>query len=446
MERATRGRRQLERELRVGLRLRPRVRGAPLLLQRAGLRAARRAGRGEARLRRSGPRRATSSTTCSSSPSTVRSASPARPSASTSTSTGTELVGPANRSLVHWIRRLVFRGAWLDQRVKEGELDIVFDEDTQHLRLRPARSRRRADRALARALAGPALLRRPRRLISRVRHLSRSEFGASSMRASSGQRRVLRGQLGRARSEARGPRRARRARAANPRSRSGIRTGSSAGHDALRGEVRRRGGSATFSVVSAPRARPRPRRRCRATVVAITVSEPAVLGELATGAEQPLDLVDAAGGEREPRERVADQRPTSLAGLGRAAWPARARARRCGAARPAPGRRWRSRTRPSGSASRQAVASSGRSSTSSTTHSASVAAISGRRSRAAGSSGPSAARRGRGPAGRRRAARADRPRGSGTSRPPRAGSASRERPRAARRTRVAPPRPRARRR
>jgi hypothetical protein len=42
----------------------------------------------------------------------------------------TELVGPANKSLVHWIRRLVFRGAWLDQRVKEGELDVVFDAET----------------------------------------------------------------------------------------------------------------------------------------------------------------------------------------------------------------------------------------------------------------------------------------------------------------------------
>ncbi len=42
-----------------------------------------------------------------------------------------DLVGPANRSLVHWLRRLVFRGAWLDQRVKEGELDVVFDERTQ---------------------------------------------------------------------------------------------------------------------------------------------------------------------------------------------------------------------------------------------------------------------------------------------------------------------------
>jgi hypothetical protein len=39
-----------------------------------------------------------------------------------------ELAGPAERSLVHWLRRLVFRGAWLDQRVKEGELEVVFDE------------------------------------------------------------------------------------------------------------------------------------------------------------------------------------------------------------------------------------------------------------------------------------------------------------------------------
>ena len=33
------------------------------------------------------------------------------------------------RSLVHWLRRLVFRSAWLDQRVKEGELDVRFDTD-----------------------------------------------------------------------------------------------------------------------------------------------------------------------------------------------------------------------------------------------------------------------------------------------------------------------------
>ena len=41
-----------------------------------------------------------------------------------------ELVGPSNKSLVHWLRRLVFRGAWLDQRVKEGELDVVFCDET----------------------------------------------------------------------------------------------------------------------------------------------------------------------------------------------------------------------------------------------------------------------------------------------------------------------------
>ncbi|HEY2160590.1 MAG TPA: hypothetical protein VGH24_04735 [Solirubrobacteraceae bacterium] len=42
-----------------------------------------------------------------------------------------ELVGPSERSLVHWLRRLIFRSAWLDQRVKEGELDIAFDGDAK---------------------------------------------------------------------------------------------------------------------------------------------------------------------------------------------------------------------------------------------------------------------------------------------------------------------------
>ena len=42
-----------------------------------------------------------------------------------------ELVGPADRSLVHWLRRLVFRSAWLDQRVIEGELDVSFNASTQ---------------------------------------------------------------------------------------------------------------------------------------------------------------------------------------------------------------------------------------------------------------------------------------------------------------------------
>ena len=40
-----------------------------------------------------------------------------------------QLVGPSERSLVYWLRRLVFRGAWLDQGLKEGDLDVRWDED-----------------------------------------------------------------------------------------------------------------------------------------------------------------------------------------------------------------------------------------------------------------------------------------------------------------------------
>ena len=33
-------------------------------------------------------------------------------------------------SLVYWLRKLVFRGAYLDHRVKEGLLEVAFDEGT----------------------------------------------------------------------------------------------------------------------------------------------------------------------------------------------------------------------------------------------------------------------------------------------------------------------------
>jgi hypothetical protein len=55
---------------------------------------------------------------------------PASPLGEHVNETWEDLSGPAERSLVHWLRRLVFRGAWLDQRVKEGELDVVFNEET----------------------------------------------------------------------------------------------------------------------------------------------------------------------------------------------------------------------------------------------------------------------------------------------------------------------------
>jgi hypothetical protein len=37
------------------------------------------------------------------------------------------LVG--DESLVYWLRKLVFRSAWLDHRVKEGLLDVGWDDD-----------------------------------------------------------------------------------------------------------------------------------------------------------------------------------------------------------------------------------------------------------------------------------------------------------------------------
>jgi hypothetical protein len=78
-----------------------------------------------------------------------------------------ELIGPAERSLVHWLRRLVFRGAWLDQRVKEGELAVCFDEHSgsfayvQPTEAGSSIGRRRADRARPRALLGPGRLQPP---------------------------------------------------------------------------------------------------------------------------------------------------------------------------------------------------------------------------------------------------------------------------------------------
>jgi hypothetical protein len=33
-------------------------------------------------------------------------------------------------SLVYWLKKLVFRGAWLDHRVKEGKLEVGVDEST----------------------------------------------------------------------------------------------------------------------------------------------------------------------------------------------------------------------------------------------------------------------------------------------------------------------------
>ena len=39
------------------------------------------------------------------------------------------LVG--GESLVYWLKKLVFRGAWLDHRVKEGLLEVDWDDERQ---------------------------------------------------------------------------------------------------------------------------------------------------------------------------------------------------------------------------------------------------------------------------------------------------------------------------
>ena len=33
-------------------------------------------------------------------------------------------------SLVYWLRKLIFRGAWLDHRVKEGLLEVAWDDES----------------------------------------------------------------------------------------------------------------------------------------------------------------------------------------------------------------------------------------------------------------------------------------------------------------------------
>jgi hypothetical protein len=47
-----------------------------------------------------------------------------------------------NESLVYWLRKLIFRGAWLDQRVKENLLEPSWDEDSTEFGYRDPRGGR----------------------------------------------------------------------------------------------------------------------------------------------------------------------------------------------------------------------------------------------------------------------------------------------------------------
>jgi len=50
------------------------------------------------------------------------------------------LVG--GESLVYWLRKLIFRGAWLDHRVKEGLLEVTWDEENSEFAYRDPRGGR----------------------------------------------------------------------------------------------------------------------------------------------------------------------------------------------------------------------------------------------------------------------------------------------------------------
>ncbi len=45
-------------------------------------------------------------------------------------------------SLVYWVRKLVFRGAWLDHRVKEGLLEVAWDDEAADFGYRDPRGGR----------------------------------------------------------------------------------------------------------------------------------------------------------------------------------------------------------------------------------------------------------------------------------------------------------------
>ena len=42
---------------------------------------------------------------------------------------GDEALMHKDECLIYWLRELVFRGAWLDQRLMEGRLEVRFDEE-----------------------------------------------------------------------------------------------------------------------------------------------------------------------------------------------------------------------------------------------------------------------------------------------------------------------------
>ena len=50
-----------------------------------------------------------------------------------------ELQASGGEDPVYWLRKLVFRSAWLDHRIKSGHIDVAFDEESGAFRIEPGR-------------------------------------------------------------------------------------------------------------------------------------------------------------------------------------------------------------------------------------------------------------------------------------------------------------------
>ena len=51
----------------------------------------------------------------------------------------TELQARGGEDPVYWLRKLVFRSAWLDHRIKHGQVDVAFDDSVGAFRIEPGK-------------------------------------------------------------------------------------------------------------------------------------------------------------------------------------------------------------------------------------------------------------------------------------------------------------------
>lgn len=56
---------------------------------------------------------------------------------------GDGILNRNGESLVYWLRELVFRGAWLDLQVMEGQIEVAFDEESMEFVYYPTGHRSR---------------------------------------------------------------------------------------------------------------------------------------------------------------------------------------------------------------------------------------------------------------------------------------------------------------